>query len=906
MKRLIQKYLLVPISLALLSIMPSTVYAACSPYVGQASFNEYYKDDTTQANDPDDFLEVKILDTSVDSTIYSNWAIQVCEFDDKGKKNDADGCSLEISLSSFDGSTFPWLVLSDGSIGSYYNFATGFDAILLDAAGNTIDYFSLDGYSEQADSDCTLVLDSQMDSPGASDKFIFRDPDGTGVWSSTPSGAALPTRGNTNNGAGGGGGAPLNHFTITPTTVNASTCLVNAITIIAERANNTLFPNYNNQVQISVSTGHGNWSINNADGALTPDPDSDNNGAVSYTFVPTDLSEIVLNFSNTHAEDVIITVSDPVLGVVSSSVLINFSRNVLIITEDPIQVAGRPQSMSVAMWTDDPAASPNCAIDTNYNSNAQVLQASIDRAGVLALAADPTINGTTISAVSAGITLDFSATPGSAAFDLDTTDVGQYALTLVDTTLLHSDQVISGTSSLLTVRPFGLAVTNIIAGTTVNPEANIPAGDVFTIAGSNFSATVAGVLWSADDDLDNNGVLDTGIYSDNNITPSYAWDTSLSVSTVGFEPSVGVAGTLNNGAIPLGDFSAGSSTPVDLQYTEVGSFTLQSLATDYLGVLGVDIVGDNIIVGRFTPAYFDITPTNGEFANTCTTGTTPFTYIGEPFGYGAIHPSFQVSAMNALNNITLNYTGPDWAKLSDDSVSFTKPTADGTQNDSNTTTPTLMAITYTQDTNKYTINEVSGGIFNFEFANDEFIYDRHAYSEISEFDSDIALIINDIIDPDGIATNATAPFTLTPDPVRLRFGRIKMSNVHGSELIDLAMPMFVEYYNSGAYVINGDDTCTVTPNLAITDNLSTTGASTVSVASDPILLGDFGVTLTAPGVGVDGSIIVSPDLAGVADWLQYEWDTSVGGSFDDDPTATATFGIYSGNDVNIYQIQTFQ
>ncbi len=923
MKRLIHKYLLIPISLALLSIMSSSVYAAvgdeCSIYLGQASLNEFFKDNTTQANDPNDFVEVEILDTSIDPVIYSDWTIQICEFDDKGKKNDDDGCSLEINLSSFDDTTFPWLVLNDGSIGSYYNFSTGFDAILLDGSGLVIDYLSVDGFNDQEVADCTgdeLAFDSQASTPGASDKFMFRDPDGTGDWNSTPSAAEVPTEGSTNNGAGGGGGPQLNHFSITPTTVNASTCLANAVTIIAELANNNPVPNYTNQVQITVSTGHGNWSISNADGVLAPDPDTDDNGAVSYTFVPTDLAEIVLNFSNTHAEDVIITVSDTAEGVASSSVLINFSRNAFIITEDPIQIAGRPQSMTVEMWTDDAAASPSCAIDTNYNSNAQSLQASIDRAGVLLGAASPTINGTSISAAPAGITLDFSATPGSATFDLNTTDVGQYALTLEDTTLVHSSSIITGTSSLLTVRPFGLAVTNIIAGITLNPMTVTAIGTKFTTAGSDFSATVAGVLWSAADDTEGgvgDGVLDLGSrYDDNAVAPSYAWDTDLfALTTGGFTPATGIVGTLNNGDLLEAEFAGGSATVNDLQYTEVGSFTLQALATAYLGVLGADIVGDDIIVGRFIPAYFDIAVTNGEFANTCVQDPllmlTPFTYVGESFFYGAIYPSFIVSAMNALDDPTLNYKGA-WGKLDASSVSVTGPVADNTQLGSDLLT--LMAITYTTDIVGFAApTDNANGTFTYVFPNDEFLYNRDANSEISEFDSDIDITVTTVIDQEGIST--TAPFTLTPNPVHLRFGRIKMSNVHGSELIDLAMPMFVEYYDlSGTYVINSDDNdCTnvATGDLVITDNLSTPATSAVTVTISPTLLGDQGVTLTAPGAGIDGSIIVTPNLTVVADWLRYEWDTTVGvDPFDDNPSATATFGIYSGNDVNIYQIQTFQ
>jgi MSHA biogenesis protein MshQ len=706
----------------------------------------------------------------------------------------------------------------------------------------------------------------------------------------------------------GGGGPSLDHFSITPTTTSASTCLPNAITIIAEDSSNNPVTGYASQINITTSTNHGNWSINNADNTLLPVVDNNDDGAVRYTFVTSDAGEIVLDLSNTHAETLTITVSDAGLGISSSSASISFNRNVFIITEDPIQIAGRPQAMTIAMWTDDTAGSGSCAIDTRYNSSAQNLQGSIDRFGVLTAANAPSIGGTGItdSPMSAGITLDFSVTPGQASFNLDTSDVGQYELTLEDVTLVHSDLIISGTSSLLTVRPFGLAVTNIIAGATVNPGSFIPTDPIFTTAGSNFSATVASVLWDASDDLDNNGVLDTGVYSDNVIAPGYAWDTMLAVSPVGFEPSTGVAGSLNNGTILQADFSAGSSTPNNLQYTEVGSFTLQSSATDYLGELTADLVGDDIIVGRFIPAAFLISATvDGMLANSCTLGATPFTYIGETFFYDVIHPSFEVSAVNALAipTVTQNYTGALWAKLDDNSVSFTQPTSDITQVGSDTAT--LMALTYTQDAALFTITEISGGIFNFEFADDQFVYDRDANSEISPFNSDIDLIITDVTDLDGV-TN-TGSFTLNPSAIELRFGRIKMSNVHGSELIDLAMPMFTEYLDaSGSYLVNSDDECTLvtTANLVITDNLSVFGSSAVTVTNNPIASGDLGITLTAPGAGIDGNIIVSPGLTGVADWLQYDWDGL--GLFDDDPSAIATFGIFTGNDVNIYKRQTYQ
>ena len=676
-----RKLILVAVStLFMLAAVPAFAAGDCSPFLGQASINELYKESANQANDGDDFVEVKILDAAVTAAVYSNWTIQLCERDGPGKSNDADGCSGPISLTDFNSATSPWLVLKNGTIGSFFNYSTGFDVILLDEYLDVVDYVSVGGHIEQEVA-CTgddLPYPYQISSPGTKVKFIFRSPDGTGAWNGPSSASTPPTEGTTNDGTTGGAAA-LDHFSISPTTTNGSTCLANAVTIIAENGGNNPVPNYTNTIQITVSTSHGNWSINSADGVLNPNPDTNDDGAVNYTFVATDNSQIVLDLTNTHAEIVTITVSDPAEGVTSTSAAITFSRNVFVITEDPIQIAGRPQAMAIEMWTDDASASPSCAIDTNYNSSSQVLQASIDRFGVLSTAIDPSIGSDPVpdNPATQAITFDFSSTPGRATFNLDTTDVGQYVLTLADTTLAYSSDVITGSTGLLTVKPFGLAVNNIESGAApvvVNPGSSAPTQDIFTAAGNVFSATVSAVLWSSADDTEGgigDGVIDAGAsFNNNTVAPSFAWDTDLTV--VGFTPAGGVAGNLLNSDIPAADFTTGSETLTDLRYTEVGSFTLQALSTDYLGIASADIVSDEIIVGRFTPSFFQITPENGMLLNSCVPlGGTPFTYIGQSFGYDALRPGFLVSAMNALPTptITQNYTGP-WAKLSDASVSL--------------------------------------------------------------------------------------------------------------------------------------------------------------------------------------------------------------------------------------------
>ena len=186
--------------------IPNLVDAACSPYIGQATLNEFFKDQANQSNDPDDFTEVKILNDSIPLSTYGNWTIKICEQSIPANNNDEDGCSLDILLSSFTDTSTPWLVLKGAGlnteVGQHINLKTGFDATLLDSNGDLIDYISVDGYTEAINGiGCNLtnlVFDYTASSPGASDKIIFRSPDGTGAWDSAPSATAPPTEDTTN------------------------------------------------------------------------------------------------------------------------------------------------------------------------------------------------------------------------------------------------------------------------------------------------------------------------------------------------------------------------------------------------------------------------------------------------------------------------------------------------------------------------------------------------------------------------------------------------------------------------------------------------------------------------------------------------------------------------------------
>ena len=698
----------------------------------------------------------------------------------------------------------------------------------------------------------------------------------------------------------------LDHFTITPATTMASTCLPNAITIVAEDASNSPITTYSNQVNITVSTGNGNWRTNSAANSTVPNPDNDDNGAVSYTFLAADAGDIILDLVNTHAESLTITVSDPIEGVTSSSVVVTYSSNVFVITEDPVQVAGRPQAMNIAMWTDDVLGSASCGIDPNYDYASVSLDASIDRNGVLPGAGDPSIGGVTIpdAAATASIDLDFSVTPGQVAFNLDTSDVGQYRLTISDNTNTHSDAVITGTSALLTVRPFGIGVSGIsdTATATANPGNSTSALPIFTAAGNDMTATVAGVLWDSADDSNNDGVLDTGVYSNNPAAPSYAWDSSLLVSAAGYTPAGGLPGTLNNGLVLEAEFSSGEATITDLQYTEVGSYTMQSRAQNYLGVAGLDITGDDIVVGRFVPAGFDVLITDdGAFAETC----GAFSYLGQSFGY-ATAPQITVRALNALGGITAQYRD-GFNKLSATSVTVNASedeTTDGTD---------MLPLQVSFSAVPMGITRNLDGTTDYVFGADSYRYgpaapvgfSKYAESQVAPFVADIDPEITTVDDLEVSTSFPADTYLLNPAGNSQRFGRLRMSNVHGSELNPLLMPVYTEYFDGASFRKNTLDTCTVlaAANLLLTG--SPPGLSVPVVVNTPATAGDIDLSFPSPGAGNDGFVDTTADLNSASLlWLRYDWDAD--GEFDNDPGARATFGIFEGDPVQIYIQEIYQ
>ena len=197
-------------------------------------------------------------------------------------------------------------------------------------------------------------------------------------------------------------------------------------------------------------------------------------------------------------------------------------------------------------------------------------------------------------------------------------------------------------------------------------------------------------------------------------------------------------------------------------------------------------------------------------------------------------------------------------------------------------------------------------------------------AEQPAFDADIRLSIN-VIDSDGVTALANplifgdAGGILFDSGASIRYGRARLENGFGSELVNLVLPFRTEYFVDAAtgFVPNIDDVCAAPVNLSLgtfTKNLVSgdtcafdsglPGDSGIGCAAagppalqyrEPPLAGDFNLHLRAPGTGKDGSVTATAD---VPDWLEFDWDQTVPGF--EDPTGTAVFGIFRGADRRIY------
>lgn len=519
-------------------------------------------------------------------------------------------------------------------------------------------------------------------------------------------------------------------------------------------------------------------------------------------------------------------------------------------------------------------------------------------------------NGSVTSYTPVSMTFDAN---GNAPFTFNYSDVGQVKLHARKTASGTLLKTLTGSSNAFVVKPFGFTVSNIqrTSDSFANPAAANATGTAFIKAGSSFTATVTAIA---------NGGTATPNYG-REIVPEGVLLTPALVAGLGLTNNP----ALTNGTIAGAEFGSGGAVNTDangvatvtnLAWNEVGIITLTPSVgdADYLGAGNVTgtTTGN---VGRFYPDHFALSA--GSIANrtdispACSPASS-FTYMGEPF-----QASFTLTAQgpapgNAtlLNYVTSGVAANNFAKLATGTpipAGFGLAYLDGTTN-----------LTARVDSSLGITGSWAAGVLN-ATATLGFTRDTAPDGPYNAMKVGIAPV-----DSDGAALNTfnmdvTAPAGNDHAEVgqtQIRFGRLRLSNAHGSELLALPIPISVQYWNGTLFTTHTADSCTSlsSSNIGLGNykNNLASGETSVNPATISFVSGVGTMRLTAPGAGNSGSVDLCVDLGsdpvgGVTcsaaasagkSYLQGKW--APGTAWDNDPKVRATFGVYKNANEFIY------
>ena len=482
------------------------------------------------------------------------------------------------------------------------------------------------------------------------------------------------------------------------------------------------------------------------------------------------------------------------------------------------------------------------------------------------------------------VNMSFDAA-GNAGFTLNYSDVGQAKL-WVNTTV--NSAVLTGSSNAFVVKPGGFVLSNFVRTSDggVNPAAAGAAGGKFVKAGEGFSATV------------------TATTSGGVATPNFGKEISPEGVTLTANlvlPSGGHTGVLSNSAVAGGIFNAGAATVSNLSWDEVGIMTLTPsvLSASYLGM--GDVTGTTTgNIGRFYPDHFAISAATLTAACSASTPSTPFSY----FGQDGFTTAFTLAAQNVANATTQNYTAA-FAKLDLSGYAnygfsaMTLPTGAGLGGSA-----TAPSGTWTNG-----VATVSA---------------KHQIGRPTALTGETLITVSAAPTDGEVPAAATA--TAVGSATKLRYGRLKLQNIYGSEKLALAVPLQAQYWSGGFFINNADDSCTALSapapqtlaGAALPNGLPKLYFYPVVSGKNELLSTDAVPTLSSPLISGKSSLRFGAPLKrgwldvilDVPNYLAYDWgncsgQTGTTGLRDDLPCARATFGVFGAKSPVIYRRENY-
>ncbi|HEX7025840.1 MAG TPA: LamG domain-containing protein [Gammaproteobacteria bacterium] len=713
-----------------------------------------------------------------------------------------------------------------------------------------------------------------------------------------------------------------NHFRINHDGT-AVTCQAEPVTIIAHMVDHSIDGSYAGLLNLSTSTGRGDWTLVNGNGAVVNG--AANDGAATYNMVLGDNGQVILGLKNTTVETVNLGVTDGTISETTGTATaaedpnLAFAETGFIFLGDGAasnigtQIAGKPSDVAPgvqvlelqAVRTSDQTGACEAALAGNVDVE---LAFECEDPGACT-ANQVVINSTAIAGNNAGpiaaytpVTLDFGdATDSTATFVLNYPDAGQiqlharYNMPLDDGSNTPSGNYMIGASNTFVTRPFGIHVN--VPG---NPGATGSGGGAFIGAGNNFTIDATAVIWEAADDANSDGIPDGHESADTD--PSNNADLSNNAAALNFgqeavvetvalgalldQPAGGNSPALQGG-ITINSFTNGAGGTTTARYGEVGIIEITASVSNYLGAGSV--IGKSGYVGRFIPDHFSLSAggVTHRFNESCAPASA-FTYMDEVF-----QVDFGLTAENSGNVTTQNYTGA-FAMLDLGAVGSLNLGAVDTAG------PTALSARLVPGSSA---GAWTSGVANIVTATASLARDTAPDGPYP------SLVLGAApVDPDGVGLGS---FDLDVDlvggndhaqvaTVEARYGRMFLENAYGSELLPLTLPLYAEYWNGSQFLRNTDDSCTdyAFTDLSFGNRQGLSAGQPAANGNGTLLQGSYDsgnpIQLNSNGeVGsVDATLNVPP-------YLHFDWDNNAG-TADTDPTSKATFGVFDGTERQIY------
>jgi len=391
------------------------------------------------------------------------------------------------------------------------------------------------------------------------------------------------------------------------------------------------------------------------------------------------------------------------------------------------------------------------------------------------------------------------------------------------------------------------------------------------------------------------------------------------------------AGTVSFTSATWSAAGSGVRENATANYSEVGTLNLQLEDRDFASVDAADGTPDAdrivpptaaLTIGRFVPDRLEKgSPSVPEFktfdfSSSCSFANRSFTYVGQPFWYNTL-PSLTVNAVNAAGAVTSNYR---------ESLALLKATFAENYSDNGVGPGFSLTGTtaFTKGNGTVAYSADSGGRMRFTHSTTTPVAPYTANISISVSavdDTEVGPVGNPATNDLSVSHtfNGSGSGIAFDKGAGFRYGRLRLSNVAGPSNIDVPVTLQAEYYvnASSGFAVNSADNCTtlIADNFKLSahqggittgnmphSNISISGALAAGVANLKLLKsnastpGSVRICLDLDTTSVAGDTTCQAQTSAAnQNYLQGPWTAN---SFDKDPRAQATFGLFGSQPRN--------